>query len=476
MISEIINLYKENKLKEANFLCEKLILEKKLNFDELLIICNVKIKIKDFLSAIKLAQDAINLQPNNYIGYNDLAIALKSLGNYDLAIKNYEKALKINPKAFQVYNNLGLLYKKINKFNNAVLNFKNCLNLNPNYSEAHTNLATVYYEKKFYKLAKFHFNTAINLNPKNFLSHWNLSLLLLEVGKFNEGWHYYEYGKKCGKRPNPEFKYGKLWDGIKNLNKKKILIYSEQGLGDTIQFCRYIKLIKSLGCEVIFQTYENLKYLLKDIDGIDKIICKKEEVEQIDYYCSLLSLPILLSKNNLNIINVVPYISIPNDNLKNWEERLNFGELKIGICCNAKKTDQNFRSFNISCLKKISKLKNLKLISLEKNSNYKKTFANILEIGDLDNIIPFRDTAAIISKLDLIITCDTVIAHLAGALNKKTLLLLNYKSDWRWGVRKNTTLWYPSFQLFRNKKQNNWKESFEKIFNYLKINYNVNYK
>lgn len=220
---------------------------------------------------------------------------------------------------------------------------------------------------------------------------------------------------------------------------------------------------------------ENLKYLFKGIAPNTKIINNKEPTPKINYYCNLMSLPYLLNQNSKNVLNKVPYIFLPEQSSKKWAKFLNFKELKIGICCNAKKNDKTFRSFGVNHLKEIYELKNLRLISLEKNSNYKSVFPNILEFKNIDKTTAFKDTAAIISNLDLVISCDTSIAHLSGALGKKTFLLLNYKSDFRWGMRKSKSLWYPSVQLFRNKKFNEWHESFKKIYNYLRINNHVNY-
>jgi tetratricopeptide (TPR) repeat protein len=476
MFNEIINLYKQNKFIEANNICEKIV-KKKFNFDELLIISSIKLKIKDTNLAIKFAKKATRLQPNNFLGYNNLAVCLKESENYNLAIKNYNKAIKINSNIYQIYNNLGLLYKNIQKFDDAIFNFKKCLDLNPNFHQAHTNLGLVYYEKRFYKKAKFHFNIATDLNPNDFLSKYNLSLILLEFGKFTEGWNYYEFRKKCYPILNEKFTFGKIWSGAENLERKKILVYVEQGIGDVIQFSRYIVSLSKLNCHIFFQVKYNLKYLfekLSVISKVSKIINEKEKIPKIDYYCSLLSLPYLLNQNNKNIIKTLPHIFMPNKSMK-WKKIFNCKKLKIGICCNAKNTDKTSRSFSICHFKEIYNLKNVKLVSLEKNSNYKKIFPNIIEFENLDSVEAFKDTASIIYNLDLIISCDTSIAHLAGSLGKKTLLLLNNKSDWRWGVRKKNTLLYPSFELFRNRQMNEWKCSFDKILNYLKKNYNVNY-
>jgi tetratricopeptide (TPR) repeat protein len=475
MLDEIINLYKQNKFIEANNICEKII-KKELNFDELLIISSIKLKIKDVNLAIKFAQKAVHLQPNNPLGYNNLAVCLVESESYDSAIKNYNKAIRINSNLYQVYNNLGLLYKKIHKLDDAIVNFKKCLDLNPNFYQAHTNLGQVCYEKKFYKKAKFHFNIALDLNPNDFLAKYNLSLILLEFGKFNEGWNYYELRKKCYPKLNKQFAFSKIWTGKENLEKKKILIYAEQGIGDIIQFSRYIILLSKLNCHIFFLVKYNLKYLFEKfsiISKISQIIDEKEQIPKFDYYCSLLSLPYLLNQNNKNIIKPSAHIFMPNKDIK-WQNVFNYKKLKIGICCNAKRTDKNSRSFNIFYFKEIYNLKNVQLVSLEKNSNYKKIFPKILEFKNLDSREAFEDTASIICNLDLVISCDTSIAHLAGALSKKTLLLLNYKSEWRWGLKGKNTLLYPSFELFRNRKMNEWKYSFDKILNYLKKNYNAN--
>lgn len=474
MLEEIINLYNQNKLKEANFLCNKIV-KNNLNFHELLIISTIKLKIKEFNIAIELVKKAIKLEPYNYFAYNSLAICYVETKKFNLAEQYYEKAIKLAPEDFRIYNNLALLQEKLLKRENVIKNLKKSIELNPNYSQAHTNLGKIYYENKFYKKAKFHLNIASNLDPYDYLARWNLSLIFLEQEQFLKGWHYYEYGKKCNKRLDLKFKFGETWDGKKILYDKKILVYTEQGIGDIIHFARYLNLLSKKGCYIFFQVTENLKYLFKGIAPNTKIINNKEPTPKINYYCNLMSLPYLLNQNSKNVLNKVPYIFLPEQSSKKWAKFLNFKELKIGICCNAKKNDKTFRSFGVNHLKEIYELKNLRLISLEKNSNYKSVFPNILEFKNIDKTTAFKDTAAIISNLDLVISCDTSIAHLSGALGKKTFLLLNYKSDFRWGMRKSKSLWYPSVQLFRNKKFNEWHESFKKIYNYLRINNHVNY-
>lgn len=467
MILEIIKLYKESKFVEANLLCEKIIQKKVLDFNELLIISSVKIKIRDFIKALYYAQRAIFMQPNNFHGYNALAICFKETGNFESAITNYKTSIKIHPHNGEIYYNLAVLYEKINELTNAILNYKKSIKLRPNLINSYINLGNIYYKKKLYKKSLVQFNEALKINSNDAITKWNLSFLFLEHEEFRKGWDYYEYGKKFGARPNPEFKFGKLWTGHESLKNKKILLYSEQGYGDVFQFCRYIELIHKLGGKVIFQTYKELKFILKNLNGIYKILDTTQEIEKFDYYNSIMSLPKVFNTEKNNIINKTPYIFLDVNYILKWKKILNFKGIKIGICCSAK------RGFDVKYFSKIYKLNNVKLISLEKNSNYKSLFPNILEFKGLDVENSFIDTAAIIYNIDLVITCDTSVAHLSGALGKKTLIVLNYKSDWRWGINKETTMWYPNVILFRCKKENKWEDSFENILKYLKNNFKI---
>lgn len=473
MILEIQKLYRQNKFIEANLLCEKIAQEKILDFNELLIISTIKTKIGDFIKAIKFAQEAILLKPNNFHGYNTLAICFKESGNFQLAIDNYKKSIEINQNSGELYYNLAVLYEKINELNNAILSYKKSIRLKPNLINSYINLGLIYYRKKLYKKSEIYYNKSLKINSNNATTKWNLSLLFLEQGKFKDGWNYYEYGKKCGARPNPRFEFGKLWTGNEDLKGKKILLYSEQGFGDVFQFCRYIELVYELGGKVIFQTYKELKFILRNLKGIYKILDPSQEIEKFDYYNSIMSLPKVFGTNKKNILNKIPYIFLDNDYTSKWKKNLNFEDVKIGICCNSKKNNSWFRDFDIKYFNKIYRLSNVKLISLEKNSNYKSLFPNIIEFKNLDIKKSFMDTASIINNIDLVITCDTSIAHLSAALGKKTLIALNYKNDWRWGIDENTTIWYPNVILFRNKKENEWENSFENILNYIKNNFKV---
>lgn len=473
MLLEIQKLYKQNKFIEANLLCEKIAQEKILDFNELLIISTIKIKIGDFIKAIKFAQEAILLKPNSFHGYNTLAICFKEVGNFQLAINNYKKSIEINQNNGELNYNLAILYEKINELNNAILNYKKSIKLKPDLINSYINLGLIYYRKKLYKKSEIYYNKSLRLNSDDSTTKWNLSLLFLEQGKFKNGWNYYEYGKKCGARPDPKFKFGKLWTGNEDLKGKKILLYSEQGFGDVFQFCRYIELVHKLGGKVIFQTYKKLKCILKNLKGVYKILDTNQKIEKFDYYNSIMSLPKAFNTDEKNIINKTPYIFLDNNYILKWKKILSFKDIKIGICCNSKKNNGWFRDFDIKYFSKIYKLNNVKLISLEKNTNYKRLFPDIIEFKNLDIEKSFMDTAAIIKNIDLVITCDTSIAHLSGALGKKTLIVLNYKNDWRWGINEEKTIWYPNAILFRNKKENEWESSFEDIFKYLKNNFKI---
>jgi hypothetical protein len=309
---------------------------------------------------------------------------------------------------------------------------------------------------------------------------YNRSWVNLIRKNFEDGWKDYSYRKQISKYPMHKINI-KLLDNLFEIKGKKIFVYYEQGLGDTFQFCRYLKLLVNNGAKVIFMVQKSLQYLLADFDENIEITIDEKKISECDYYCYLLDLPLVFKTNSNNIPKEAPYIRLPDKLINTWKHKLNSKNFKIGINWSTDskeigisqfyRQDRNNRSFKLEDIKDFFLLENVEFISLQKRIDEKENedFLKKIKIfNNIDQHHPFMDTAAIILNCDIIITCDTSIAHLSGALKKETLLLLPYNNEWRWGVNENQSVWYNNMLLFRQKKMNEWQEPIFELLEYLK--------
>ena len=264
---------------------------------------------------------------------------------------------------------------------------------------------------------------------------------------------------------------------MESLSGKTILLYAEQGLGDTIQFCRYVQLVASLGAKVILEVQRPLVPLLRGLAGVESLIAKGDQLPEFDYQCPLMSLP-LAFKTDLNSIPVSQrYLEAQAQRVVYWRERLKSNKFKIGISWQGSQTSKIDigRSFELSRFEKIAQLPNVQLISLQKGygTEQLKTMPVGMEVmdlgGQMDAEGAFLDSAAVMMNLDLVITSDTALAHLAGALGVKTWVALKYVPDWRWMLDRDDSPWYPSIKLFRQQELDEWTPVFEQIFSELNL-------
>ena len=320
----------------------------------------------------------------------------------------------------------------------------------------------VYSAMKFWKKAR-------KISPGIPEINYNLAHAELLLGKFKEGWEHYEWRKKKKEYTERFFARPELID--QDVAGKTVLVYDEQGLGDTIQFVRYLKLLRNLGARIIFQYDRRLAELFKDFEEIYiHIPDRKSDLNDIyfDYHISLLSLPRYFNTDDKSIPGGIPYIR-PDEFtsqkirlLLNKEQKFNIGIVWSG---NPNNTNDKKRSCPLSYFSALEKFKNVQLISLQKGKGLEQLEKINLPVINLEelSINSFAHNAVIISNLDLVISVDTSIAHLAGAIGKSVWLLLPFLPDWRWMLAREDTPWYPHTHLFRQKKPGDWEGVFDDI-------------
>ncbi|MBI9072784.1 MAG: tetratricopeptide repeat protein [Melioribacteraceae bacterium] len=420
--------------------------------------------------AIKLYKSIINDFPNSYEAYYNYAILLFENEVYVEAIILFQKSVEINATFELAYYNMGNSYRKLENYSEAEKAFKKALELNPTFEDAVYNLGVVKENQLKFSEALTCYEKAISLNPDNVEAHWNRAILLLLTGNYNEGWEEYEWRLKKAEFARSDF-VNEKWNG-EDLNGKRIIVYSEQGIGDLFQFIRYLKLLKSEGAFVILECKKFLFPFFENLNYVDLLVSKEDRKPEYHYYIPLFSLLKYFPDNFVN----EPYLKVDSLLTKKWEEYFSkFNEFKIGIAWqgNRNHKDDKYRSCSFDQFKKILNLKNVQLFSLQKLSETDLTNNELEKLGviNLDNDFP--NTAAIIANLDLVISVDTSITHLAGALGKEVWTLLSAKPDWRWQLEKSVTEWYPAMKLHRQKKLGDYDGVFDMIIKNLNFNLNT---
>ena len=354
----------------------------------------------------------------------------------------------------------------------AVASYDKAIALKPDYAEAYSNRGLALQELKQFEAAVPSYDKAIALKPDFAEAYWNKSLLLLLIGEFRQGFNSYEWRWETKEISKFKRNFSQpLWLGVESLSDKTILLHAEQGLGDTIQFCRYVKMVSDLGAKVIFEVQRPLVRLLKDLPGVSTLIAKGDALPEFDFHCPLMSLP-LAFKTDLKLIpSAKNYLEAEVERVAYWKDRIKGGGLKIGISWQGSqgtKVDIG-RSFELELFENIAALPNVQLISLQKGygSEQLRNMPNgmqVVDLGDeLDADCAFLDTAAVMMNLDLVITCDTAIGHLAGALGIKTWVALKFVPDWRWMLDRQDSPWYPSLKLYRQEKMDDWIYVFDQM-------------
>ena len=308
------------------------------------------------------------------------------------------------------------------------------------------------------------YDKAISLQPDYAEAYWNSAICYLLAGNFTDGWPRYEWrwqsesmSKTAGVRNFSQ----PLWLGAESIKDQTILLYAEQGLGDTIQFSRYVKLVVKLGAKVILEVQPSLVKLLSDLEGISQIIVKGDKLPHFDCQCPLLSLPLAFKTEIKTIPSASQNIYSDIEKVAKWQAIL--GEKtkpRVGIVWSGSATHKNNHQRSLTLSKLITYLpSDYEYVSLQKEISDvdKEVLTKHIEIkhfgGDLKN---FADTAALCELTDIVISIDTSVAHLAGTLGKTTWILLPYSPDWRWLLDRNDSPWYTSVKLYRQEKINDW--------------------
>jgi tetratricopeptide (TPR) repeat protein len=439
---------------------------------------NVLKELKRFEEALTSYDSAISIKPDFADAYYNRGIALKELKRFEDAIASYDRAIEIMPDFAEAYSNRGNALTELKREEEAVANYKRAIEIMPDFAEAYYNLGNALKELMRMEDALACFDKSIEVKPDYAEAYWNKSLSLLLSGDFVRGWNLYEWRwKKEDTLENKRNFLQPLWLGVEDIADKTILLHAEQGLGDTIQFCRYAKLVKERGARLLLEVPKALLGLLSGLEGVDQFVEKGKALPSFDYHCPLMSLPLAFNTAIESIPNKIPYIHSNLNNQIKWQELIGGAGFKVAVCWQGStkaKVDVG-RSFPVSLFEGLAQIDGVRLISLQKNEGVEQL--KNLPAGMIVEALPddfdggenaFLDSAAVMKCMDLVITSDTALTHLAGALGVKTWLPLKYVPDWRWMLNRSDSPWYPNHRLFRQKTSDDWISVFTEMEKELK--------
>lgn len=471
-LTEMLNyrasaLHKLDRLTEALATCEQALRLRPEFTDALLKKGNLLRALKRPVEALVVYEQLLGRSPGQAGLHNDSGLLLHEAERFDEALAAYDEALRLSPDFVAALNNRGLVLQSLMRFEEALRDLDKALQLDRKLAGAHVNRGNVLRELGRHQDALLAYGEARRLDPEFEEFHFNEGLSQLVLGDLSSGWPKYELRWKDKRLTYPISQFTEpLWLGRESLFGKTILLHAEQGLGDTIQFCRYAKSVAALGAKVLLAVQPPLESLLAEVEGVTRLIPKGEELPAFDFQCPLLSLPLAFDTSLDSIPNSHAYIGTSEahrERAEAWDLKLGPKTLpRIGLVWSGNfrhKNDAN-RSIPLSRFVEIlSGDAEYFCLQNELRDSDRELLRSHPEIAYRGKeLTSFAETAALIANLDLVVCVDTSVAHLSGAMGKPTWLLLPANPDWRWLLERDDSPWYPTVRLFRQSGTRNWDD------------------
>ena len=430
-----------------------------------------------FEDAVRAHQAAVALAPRSPEALSNLGTALGAWGRHADAIEHLRHAVKMGPDNAELHFNLGNALMAAGRFGEAEATLARAAEIDPRHIHARANLGLALKQQGRLADAIASLRASLATSPATnggppqgyVLAGWNLGLALLMAGQYDEGWRWYEQRRTLSDFAMPRID-GPGWDGS-DLAGRTLLVHFEQGLGDTFQFIRYALLAAQKGGRVVVQCQQPLKTVLAGVSGGFELVGAADPLPAFDVQAPLMSLPHLLGRPQPFAPEDGRYLAADHSRIERWADRVGERGFRIGFAWQGNRgyRDDGRRSIPLSRFEPLHRLPDVRLFSLQKGDGEAQRDAlpwrdSIADLApDLDNDAAFVDTAAAMAALDLVITSDTSIAHLAGALGVPVWLLLADIPDWRWGTEGDTTPWYPTMRLFRQTAPGDWDGVFDRV-------------
>lgn len=441
--------------------------------DQLLLAAKICQRVTRHADAVMLLERLLNTSPDNPAALHAAALSLMQLSQLDSALEKLTRLCKTQPRSAEALYNLGTLYGTLGRHADEIQAYQKALTLNPRFVLAHVNLGVALRDQGRFDKALQQFKKALTLDPNQAGARTNRAQTNLLLGNFEHGWREYEWRWRDGVQ-QPEFPSDTLWNGKQAIAGKTLLVHHEQGFGDTLQFVRFVDRLSAAGAHVVLRVQGALLPLVKDYPGAAEVIGETATVPAFDFHIPLLSLPFALSLRAPDLAMSAPYLHADPQRVAQWDEV--FATLtkadapgasskrpKIGLAWSGSRTHLNDRQRSLA-LDTLTPLleadADFFTLQTDIRDSDRATLCALVEGGLLHDVSAklgdFADTAALIAQLDLVISVDTAVVHLAGAMGKPVWVALPHMPDWRWQLKRSDSPWYDQARLYRQAAPQDW--------------------
>ena len=440
------------------------------SFDTLFAQATATAAARDLPRAIQLYDQAIAADPSRAEPYYKRANALKDTGRLEAALADYNRAIERKPDYAYAFCNRAFVQQSLGSLNDALQSYDQAIAIDPNDPLAHNNRALLLQLLYRWDEALAAYDRALAINPGYADAHYNRSLTALFLGDFASGWPDFEWRWQVAQRANIGTLRGftqPLWLGHLPIAGKRLLIHSEQGLGDTLQFCRYASLAAALGATIILEIQPSLVSLVKTLPGASQVIAKGSPLPAFDYHCPLMSLPLAFKTTAATIPAPERYLHPNSEKVAEWRATLSERRIpRVGLVWSGNPNNPIDPRRGIALSQWIPKLPpEFQYFRLQNDVRPADQAAldasqKIVSVGEFPS---FESTAAFCECLDVVVCVDTSVTHLAGALGKRTWVLIPFVPDWRWMRGREDTPWYPNMKLYRQRTAGDWDEVLDRV-------------
>jgi tetratricopeptide (TPR) repeat protein len=427
------------------------------------------VQLRRHSEALEPLERALALRPDDLTAHAQRGVALMRLDRHAEALASFERALAIEPDLPEVLNNRGICLHAFDRYEEALVSFERSLALRGATADTYTNIGVLLRSSGRYSEAIDSFERTLARKPGDPSARFALAFVHLTLGNFSEGWPLYE-----ARIDDPSLGATRRdftvprWTGREALAGKTLLVHAEQGLGDTMQFCRYVPMLAARGIDVVFEVMPQLKALMHTLPGNHRLSARGEPPPPFDYQCPLLSLPLALATDLGSIPSQTPYLAVDPQRAAHWNSLIRaIAGLRVGIAWQGNPHVERLvwargRSMPLAALAPLAKIPGVSLVSLQKGAGSEQLKDAGFQVIDLGpqfdaGADAFLDTAAVVSALDLVISTDTSVAHLAGALARPVWTALPVVPEWRWLLDRSDSPWYPTMRLFRQTRRGDWE-------------------
>jgi len=414
--------------------------------------------------ALEAYDRVLALAPDHALACNNRGNTLRALRRYPEALASLDRAVELEPRYAEAFTNRANVLKDMERFEDAIESYDRGLAIRADQPDAWNNRGLALQRMTRFDEALRSFDQAIELAPKHAEHRFNRAYLLLLLGSFADGWREYEWRRKQKGWSQGRFP-GAEWRG-EEIGGKQLFVYAEQGLGDCLMFARFVRSISERGAKVLLGAPARMHAVLERLDGVTAVIPAGASLPQFDLHIPLMSVPRLIDFTPNSVPANVPYLSSDPARTGHWAARLPTNRFRVGIAWHG--TDVE-RAIPLEAFSPLARVPGTALISLQKGAGSEQLDARaelgLVTLGaDFDSgPDAFLDTAAVMMNLDLIVTADTAVAHLAGALGRPVWIALRPVPDWRWLLERDDSPWYPTARLFRQHTEGDWQEVFARM-------------